>query len=343
MKSIFIEEGNFYKGNLHCHTTVSDGSFKPSSLIELYKNAGYDFLVVSDHDVYSNYQQYSCENFTCIAGFESAGASGAGNGGPIYHFLVIANDPESCYEHGERFELFADKSKADLQKMINGHIANNHSVIAAHPHWSSMTAEHLKGLNGLLGMEVYNGNCEKLYNLGTSIETYDELLRTNHHHYAFASDDCHYNDIISMIKSHEDDGLLPMPTEKIIEMMGLANKEATNNRALLQDYHLGWIEVKAKSNSHKDIMEAINKGSFYASSGPKLYEYNIEGDVLTVTFDKAKYVYTHNERGPGGYHLNTTDGKSTVKFGITGHEKYIRVELVDECGKHAWSNPIWLN
>ena len=40
----FFGDGQWYKGNLHCHTTVSDGSLTPEGVVELYKSHGYAFL-----------------------------------------------------------------------------------------------------------------------------------------------------------------------------------------------------------------------------------------------------------------------------------------------------------
>jgi PHP domain-containing protein len=38
------------KGNLHAHTTFSDGILAPHGLVEAYENLGYDFLAITDHD-----------------------------------------------------------------------------------------------------------------------------------------------------------------------------------------------------------------------------------------------------------------------------------------------------
>ncbi len=38
------------RGNLHAHTTFSDGALAPQRLIEVYEQLGYDFLAITDHD-----------------------------------------------------------------------------------------------------------------------------------------------------------------------------------------------------------------------------------------------------------------------------------------------------
>ncbi len=45
----FDKPGRFYKGNLHSHSTNSEGTLPPKELARLYREAGYDFLAVTDH------------------------------------------------------------------------------------------------------------------------------------------------------------------------------------------------------------------------------------------------------------------------------------------------------
>lgn len=43
----------WYRGNLHMHTYWSDGRAFPEQAIDIYKRLGYDFLSVSDHNVFA--------------------------------------------------------------------------------------------------------------------------------------------------------------------------------------------------------------------------------------------------------------------------------------------------
>ena len=40
------------KGALHCHTLWSDGRSLPETAVMTYKNLGYDFMCISDHNIY---------------------------------------------------------------------------------------------------------------------------------------------------------------------------------------------------------------------------------------------------------------------------------------------------
>ena len=42
-------EGRFFRGNIHCHSDLSDGQTSPEHVIGAYRDAGYDFLCLSDH------------------------------------------------------------------------------------------------------------------------------------------------------------------------------------------------------------------------------------------------------------------------------------------------------
>ena len=42
------------RGNLHAHTTFSDGVKEPAQLIGEYEALGYDFLAITDHDDHEN-------------------------------------------------------------------------------------------------------------------------------------------------------------------------------------------------------------------------------------------------------------------------------------------------
>jgi predicted metal-dependent phosphoesterase TrpH len=42
-------DGRFYRGNLHCHSNRSDGTASPEAVARAYRDAGYDFILLSDH------------------------------------------------------------------------------------------------------------------------------------------------------------------------------------------------------------------------------------------------------------------------------------------------------
>jgi predicted metal-dependent phosphoesterase TrpH len=43
------------RGNLHAHTTFSDGVRTPAGLVAEYESRGYDFLAITDHEYHDNW------------------------------------------------------------------------------------------------------------------------------------------------------------------------------------------------------------------------------------------------------------------------------------------------
>ena len=41
--------GRFFRGNLHCHSDRSDGALPPAEVVRAYREAGYDFVAITDH------------------------------------------------------------------------------------------------------------------------------------------------------------------------------------------------------------------------------------------------------------------------------------------------------
>jgi len=60
----FDGAGNWYKGNLHCHSTVSDGILTPEEVVSVYKRNGWDFLAFTDHRIFTDWSdELASEDF----------------------------------------------------------------------------------------------------------------------------------------------------------------------------------------------------------------------------------------------------------------------------------------
>jgi len=72
MKKVLLskEKGNFYKANLHCHSTYSDGVLSPSEIKELYKSMGYSIVAFTDHNVLMPHDELKDDDFLPLNGYE---------------------------------------------------------------------------------------------------------------------------------------------------------------------------------------------------------------------------------------------------------------------------------
>ncbi len=72
----FSAPGRFWRGNLHTHSNLSDGALEPRAVVEAYKNAGYDFMQLSEHFIgnfdfpIADTRSFRSNNFTTLIGAE---------------------------------------------------------------------------------------------------------------------------------------------------------------------------------------------------------------------------------------------------------------------------------
>jgi predicted metal-dependent phosphoesterase TrpH len=91
--SPFSTPGRFFRGNLHTHSTRSDGALSPEQVVEAYKRAGYDFLVLSDHFLgrydwpITDTRGFRTNNFTTLIGAELHAM--ATEVGELWHILAV--------------------------------------------------------------------------------------------------------------------------------------------------------------------------------------------------------------------------------------------------------------
>ena len=91
--NLFSAPGKFWRGNLHTHSSRSDGVLSADEVARRYQLEGYDFLAITDHFVglydypLTNIQSSENENFTMILGAELH--TGAMENGEIWHLVAV--------------------------------------------------------------------------------------------------------------------------------------------------------------------------------------------------------------------------------------------------------------
>ena len=71
MKKILLDENlNFYRANLHCHTTVSDGKKSPDEIKKFYMQHGYSVVAYTDHDVFIPHNDLTDDKFIALNAME---------------------------------------------------------------------------------------------------------------------------------------------------------------------------------------------------------------------------------------------------------------------------------
>ncbi len=174
----FAMPGRWLKGNLHTHTTRSDGRADPDERIAAYRAAGYDFLALTDHFVVSTDAAKSTDEFLVIDGVECH--TEEPETGETYHVVGLNVPPDAPLKD----PMTAGAIKAAL-------LEAGAMVVLAHPYWSGNTVERaLELVDGMFALEVFNAMTR---NVGKSTARvhWDDLLDRGARISGVAVDDSH--------------------------------------------------------------------------------------------------------------------------------------------------------
>ena len=183
-KSYFPDDGIWLKGNIHSHSTESDGMFTPKELADLYASHGYSFLSLTDHNVYVSHDDLS-EEIILLTGLEHDIEYGPDK---CTHIVGIASISKDCTDY--LCKKYA-KEELDDQRLVDMMREDGQFVSLAHPVWSRMESEEILGLDRFHAIEVFNNGTEHLCHGGNAEIWWDMLLRHGKKVYATAVDDVH--------------------------------------------------------------------------------------------------------------------------------------------------------
>ncbi len=180
----FDRPGQFWKTNLHSHTTRSDGKLTPTELTTIYKEQGYHALAVTDHFMERfgfpivDTTQFRTEQFTTILGAE---LHGPGLMFGDWHILAVGLPEDFAHTTPGEPGVDVARRASDAGAFVT----------IAHPAWYSLMWEKAKELDFADAIEVYNHTCHFDNDRGESWYLADQFLMTGRRTFAVATDDAH--------------------------------------------------------------------------------------------------------------------------------------------------------
>jgi hypothetical protein len=241
--------GRWFKGNTHTHTVNSDGDSTPDEVVRWYREHGYQFLVLSDH----NY-------LTSVTGLNAV------HGAPD-KFIVIPGEEvtmrvaaKPVHVNGVAIATFVAPPPADtvvegMQRAVDGIRRMGGVPHVNHPNFGwAVTVEELAKVERLSLFEIYNGH-PQVNNVGGGglpglEEMWERLLTGGRLLYGVAVDDAHH---------------FKRPGDPTASGPGR-----------------GWVHVRAASLEPRIISEALDRGDFYSSTGVELAEYAVDSTRITL-------------------------------------------------------------
>jgi hypothetical protein len=183
---VFKRPGRFFRGNLHTHSKISDGVLEPEAVAAHYRDAGYDFLALTDHFLprYNfpivDTRPFRTNRFTTILGAEVHAP--ANSQGEMWHILCVGL-PEDFPQTGKT------ETGAELAARA---VEAGAFVAIAHPQWSGLNIEDGRALPMAHAVEVYNNTCALESRRGDGAFLLDQLLCDGRDILAIATDDAHF-------------------------------------------------------------------------------------------------------------------------------------------------------
>jgi len=299
--------GNWYKGNLHTHTINSDGDSSPDEVARWYKEHRYQFLVLTDHDYLTaveglNTVLAASEKFLLVRGEE---VSDRFEKKPIH--LNALNLSEVVRPQGGSSVVDTLQRNVDAIRKAGGAPAINHPNYR----WA-ITAADLAAVENNKLFEIYNGHPE-VNNWGgggspSLEEMWDTLLTSGRLMYGVAVDDAHY------FKQYGPQYSNP---------------------------GRGWVSVRAGELSASALVEALERGDFYSSTGVVLSEVERMPRTLRVAIKTgAALKYTIEFIGDNGRVLKSSFD-NPASYTLAASDTYVRARVKASNGEMAWTQPVF--
>lgn len=304
-QAAFIADNKMLKGGLHCHTTRSDGSCTPEETMRLHKENGYDFLAITDHRIY-NYTNFAPETgITVIPGmeFDNGSSIPCPHGFRTYHTVCIGPTKEDG--NGFSPDEVVSSANAPTQETYQPFLDEIHAK---------------------KNLTIY---CHPEWS--STPARYFEKLKGN-----FAMEIWNSGCVI--------DNDMDKDTAYWDELLGQGIRifgVATDDGHPIHHHCKGWVMVNAENNV-RSILNALESGAFYSSTGPEIYDFYVKDGKAVIECSPVKMIRLHCDCHPTRLCQNP-DGKpiTRAEFDVSDYP-YARITIIDEQGHHAWTNPIFL-
>ncbi len=302
----------WYKGNIHTHTTESDGDAEPEKVVPWYRRHGYDFLVLSDHN--------HLTLFEYAAGKRRFRRPLMIPGEEISARIEVRQRSIPIHINGIGISRVVEPINADdivptIQANVDAIREAGGIASINHPNFKwAFGHEEISRVKGVSLLEVYNGhpatNSEGGPGKASGDEIWDGVLSANRVIFGVATDDSHrYHDFTPMMSN---------PGR-------------------------GWVVVRATELSQEAIVDSMAVGDFYASTGVTLSDLETSEDGVSLSIEQTfDAVYMTKFIGRGGTVLAEVAGLEAA-YEPRGDEGYVRaVVRASIPGARAWTQPVFL-
>lgn len=301
-----------FRANLHCHSTFSDGDFTPEQIKTEYMKRGYSIVAFTDHNRYFSHPELTDSTFLALYGFETdisdRTQTNDNNFVPCYHFCSISKDGLSSYDVPA---LPAYRDGDGVNEYIARLKDDGFLVAYNHPFWSLQCYDDYKILKGLYAMEIFNYSAYIDGVDGNQTSCYNDMLRLGNRLSCIMTDDNHDRKPIG---------------------------------SPYNDSFGGYTVIYARSLNYGDVTDALEKGEFYCSMGPEIFELRYESGKVSIVCSPAQRISFSTLGRRGGVKLASPGGTVTcAEFDVFEDDRLFMLEIVAPDGKRAHTNAYYVD
>jgi hypothetical protein len=297
----------WFKGNTHTHTLNSDGDSTPDEVVRWYREHGYNFLVLTDHNYLTsvdglNAVHGAADKFLVVRGEEVTSAVQS----KAVHVNGLNLDTLVPAPSGTTVAAVAQQSVDGIRKASGVPTVN-------HPNFTwAMTGDDLLQVQRTRLFEIFNGHPQVNNEGGGGApgleDVWDRLLSSGRLMYGVAVDDAHH---------------FKRPGDPLASGPGR-----------------GWIYVRAERLEARLLVAAMERGEFYASTGVELERYEATATGISLEVKATAYSrYRVQFIGRKGQVL-AEQTTPAAAYTFKGDEGYVRARVLESNGYTAWTQPV---
>lgn len=297
------EERNWYKGNLHTHSLWSDGDEFPEVIMRWYKDQGYHFVALSDHNIFAEGEKWVTlrEDSIYQIGFENYLAEYGAEWvnyekeeGITKVQLKTNEEYAPLFEEEERFIMMPAEEISDGYdgKPLHLNITNLEKIIT--PQGGESIVEVLQNnINAVLEQRKATGKPMMVHinhpNFRWAITLEDMIRLKGERFFEVYNGHPAVNNLGDSTRIGYEamwDFINIAYLEKGQPLLfGLATDDSHSyhvQASNLANAGRGWVVVKADSLKPGALISALEDGDFYASTGVELEDLSYTNNTLKV-------------------------------------------------------------
>ncbi|MCB9332366.1 MAG: histidinol-phosphatase [Lewinellaceae bacterium] len=303
---------NWYKGNLHTHSYWSDGDEFPERIMAWYKSRGYHFLALSDHNTLADGEKWITvkQKPTHLQDFEkyleefgSDWVVYKKEEGSVRVLLKTYAEYKPLFEEPGGFLIMQAEEITDRYDKKPVHLNATNIQKSFEPQGGESVAQVLQNnINAVLKYREESGT--------------PVMVHVNHPNFVYAIDladmiELHGERFFEVYNGHNAvhnlGDSVHMSTEEMWDLINIAyldqHKPLIFGLATDDSHHYhesgikfanagrGWVMVQADSLSAGALIEAMEQGQFYASTGVALRKLRFSKNKLAIRVKKARGVH----------------------------------------------------